>query len=166
MATATQRIHGASIQSELVAHASQIGYVELRPYRMLYEQQLMDAFAEHPGEIVFADDCSALTIVLFHMCGMRDPSHNNYNGEGNSFDIRDRNPTYTNGRLALSMATVTWLGTHRGNVGHVVTVHKADPVDGNPTVFNHGGPGAKLLTKQELDDWFDEVGLYNNIGAL
>jgi hypothetical protein len=146
----------------MFAHRTQFGYVMMRPFALVYEQAMFDAFAAHPGQVVIgAWDCSAYCINLARMVGMKDPSGNRYSGWGDSAEIRANNPSFTDPSRALPMAFCSW--TH--GVGHVAPVFRADRT--NPTFMNHGGAGLNEVSYEDLNAAFGgERGLFSAVAHL
>ena len=139
MATRAQRNHLVFLMEELWKHRGQFVYEQRRPMELIHLTQLQLFKKLAAGEEIIAD-CSETLTAMCKWAGLRDPNGLGYNGFGNTETMLGHLPHYTQARYANVGAIV-----HFENPEHVAMVKVPSRIMGNPTLFEHGGPGVAIL---------------------
>ena len=141
MATDRQRAHMGSLMDWLVTQAHHVHYLQLRPMvtLRLYEHDLVAMF-NHAQSI--SPDCSEMVTMICHMCGLKDPNDNTYNGKGYTGDMLTALKHYDTPETARTGALCVIGG---GSGRHVCMVRDGEMAD--PKVFNHGGDSGPSFMK-------------------
>jgi hypothetical protein len=112
---------------------SLIGYAQERPFPIYTKTELQSMF--NAKEKVNVWDCSASTVEIFSLSGVKDPTGFNYGGFGNTESMLEHLPHYTKITNAHPGALVIFGADLPLAKQHVCIVTKQGA---NPTLFSHG----------------------------
>ena len=133
MATTAQRVKLAALMRDLVKHAAQVHYAQIRPMRSVHLTRPV-----YPLTM----DCSESVTCLCKWAGLHDPNGLGYNGRGYTGTLLDHLPHYHDPANALCGALVVF-GPGTGE--HVCMV--IEPDHRNPLLFSHGSEAGPIFTR-------------------
>ncbi len=152
MATAAQRAHLQAIwRTLLVEYEPQIHYRQHRPmlstvyYTPGGEQKLADHLkAGHPLSL----DCSETVTLVCALAGLGDPNGSRFNGWGNTQEMLDHLPHYSNPAAADVGALIVY-----GRPGHLAEQHVVQVVGKgkDPLCGSHGQEKGPLLVRHSVE---------------
>jgi hypothetical protein len=167
--TLAQREQIQAVQSYLVRKSGQVGYRMLRPMatRSIASFDALKAKFDVAG-IVIEPDCSEMFTLICHVVGAACPTGYTYeSGDGNTATIAAHlSHHYANGKYAKPGAAILFDLGEPLDRQHIASVHIADPLHGDPVVFNHGAPGCQFMPLSWLAAGFNEPPIFASVANL
>lgn len=155
-----------AVMNLLVADKQQIDYVQHRPMHTIAIDSI-DALVKALSARI-GMDCSESTVLVFHIAGLKDPTGNGYDGEGNTESmLANTMKHFSDPAEANPCSLVIFDADQPLDKQHVAIVHTADKTSGNPLLFTHGHQGdPSLIRLRNLQPGFQGKTVFLSVASL